>query len=204
MMADVPQRLILAATPLFAARGFAGASVRAICAAAETNANAVTYHFGSKQKLYAAVILGIGERRLASARRLLDLPARSTEELESRLILFAEETMISWLEEPGVLTILLAELQQGFRNCGPEAMEGLEAQMRVLIGFLTSAQQAGLIREGVDIAIMAGGLVERLNTQIMHADVIAAQHGKSIEEPSYRRYWVEQVVGMMLRGACQR
>src|SRR5260370_41917087 len=49
-------RLLVAARTLFAQRGFAGASVRAITQRARANLGAVTYHFGSKQALYATVL----------------------------------------------------------------------------------------------------------------------------------------------------
>ncbi|MEJ2677631.1 MAG: TetR family transcriptional regulator, partial [Gemmatimonadota bacterium] len=53
---DTATALIQAATRLFAARGYAGTSIRAITAEAGANLGAVTYHFGTKQKLYAAVL----------------------------------------------------------------------------------------------------------------------------------------------------
>ena len=48
------QRLLDASRKLFADKGFSGASVRAITQLAGANLGAVTYHFGSKQALYAA------------------------------------------------------------------------------------------------------------------------------------------------------
>lgn len=48
--------LLNAARNLFAKHGFEGASVRQITAAAHTNLGAVTYHFGSKRKLYETVL----------------------------------------------------------------------------------------------------------------------------------------------------
>jgi AcrR family transcriptional regulator len=51
-----PVALLLAARRLFADHGFDGASVRAITNAAETNLGAITYHFGSKRRLYEAVM----------------------------------------------------------------------------------------------------------------------------------------------------
>lgn len=45
-------RLLEAAGRLFAQKGFAGATVAEICAAAEANIAAVNYHFGGKENLY--------------------------------------------------------------------------------------------------------------------------------------------------------
>ncbi|MCO4747086.1 MAG: TetR/AcrR family transcriptional regulator [Proteobacteria bacterium] len=200
-MTTVPARLIAAATELFASRGYEGTSVRAICSAAETNLNAVSYHFGGKKGLYVAVLHGVGERRLASAQRILATPAATSAELETRLVLFAEETIASWLQEPGVLNILQAELAQGFRNSGPEAFESLAAQSRVLVAFLTSARDDGLLRSDVDVEMMAGGLSERISTQVMYVDTLHERFGNSIKNQEYRSYWVRQVIGLLLHGA---
>lgn len=48
--------LLEAALGVFARNGFDGASIRAITREAGTNLGAVTYHFGSKRKLYAEVL----------------------------------------------------------------------------------------------------------------------------------------------------
>jgi len=203
-MSAVPARLLSAATALFAARGYEGTSVRAICSAAQTNLNAVTYHFGGKQALYAAVIQGVGERRLASAHRILAHPAATPAELETRLVLFAEETLASWLEEPGVLKILMAELQQGFRNCGEEALAPLAEHSAVVNAFLTAAQGDGLLRGSVDVDIVVGSLLERLNGQVLYAGVVQSQYGTSILDPDYRRHWVQQTIALLLHGAAER
>jgi TetR/AcrR family transcriptional regulator, regulator of cefoperazone and chloramphenicol sensitivity len=50
------ERLIGAATRVFAERGFNDTTVREISALAGANLAAVNYHFGSKDKLYAAVL----------------------------------------------------------------------------------------------------------------------------------------------------
>jgi AcrR family transcriptional regulator len=63
-------RLLREARGLFARHGYEGASVRAITAEAGANLGAVTYHFGSKQGLYEAVLdmlLGPLEEKLAVA-----------------------------------------------------------------------------------------------------------------------------------------
>jgi TetR/AcrR family transcriptional regulator, regulator of cefoperazone and chloramphenicol sensitivity len=50
------ERLLSAATQVFADRGFKETTVREICALAGANLAAVNYHFGSKDKLYSAVL----------------------------------------------------------------------------------------------------------------------------------------------------
>ena len=53
---DVKQRLIEAATRLFASGGFDGVGIREIAAEADVNSAMVAYHFGSKEGLYRAVL----------------------------------------------------------------------------------------------------------------------------------------------------
>jgi AcrR family transcriptional regulator len=49
-------KIIKAASRAFAQYGYEGASIRAIVAEADVNQAAVNYHFGSKEKLYRAVL----------------------------------------------------------------------------------------------------------------------------------------------------
>ena len=50
--------LLSEATSIFAEKGYAKASTREICAAAGLNVAAIHYHFGGKEGLYRAVLLG--------------------------------------------------------------------------------------------------------------------------------------------------
>jgi len=53
---DSRDRLIEAATPLFAHKGYAAVSIRELAEAANTNSALISYYFGGKEGLYAAVL----------------------------------------------------------------------------------------------------------------------------------------------------
>ena len=53
---DTRERLLAAAGPIFAKKGFSTATVREICQAAEVNVAAVNYHFRDKERLYIEAV----------------------------------------------------------------------------------------------------------------------------------------------------
>jgi TetR/AcrR family transcriptional regulator, regulator of cefoperazone and chloramphenicol sensitivity len=56
-MDDTRQRLLQAATEIFAEKGYDAATVREICGRAQANLALVNYHFGDKMELYSEVLL---------------------------------------------------------------------------------------------------------------------------------------------------
>jgi TetR/AcrR family transcriptional regulator, regulator of cefoperazone and chloramphenicol sensitivity len=74
---DTRQRLLEAATTLFAEYGFHRTTVRDIAELADVNLAAANYHFGSKRDLYLEVLrAGFAGIRAAIARRHADVPPR--------------------------------------------------------------------------------------------------------------------------------
>src|SRR4051795_11390090 len=66
-------RIVAAALEEFAARGFKGASMDAIAARTHTTRGLINYYFGSKEKLYIAVLEQVyGEIRDAEVKLDLD------------------------------------------------------------------------------------------------------------------------------------
>jgi TetR/AcrR family transcriptional regulator len=66
------ERILEVAYAVFAEHGYAGTSVRRICARAEVNAAAMHYHWGSKERLWQAVIERTSARLMASMGGAID------------------------------------------------------------------------------------------------------------------------------------
>ena len=103
-------RLLSAAGPVFAERGFAGATVREICAAAEVNIASVGYHFRDKMGLYREVIQGIRDSR---AKRF---PEPDNDGIDpQRSLYLLVKTLLSRMLAPGALDwetqLLMREMQ---------------------------------------------------------------------------------------------
>jgi TetR/AcrR family transcriptional regulator, regulator of cefoperazone and chloramphenicol sensitivity len=111
------ERLLDAAERLFAARGFAGTSVREIAEEAGTNLGAINYHFRSKENLYAEVF----SRRIARMREEFLGPLQSDSnltggDLEAALSAFGKAFLAAKGMDP-------ADRQRGRDLCARELIE---------------------------------------------------------------------------------
>lgn len=99
-------RILKEAAQLFAAHGYAGASIRQIATAADVNVSMIAYYFQGKEGLYRSVVEYHID--LFAAELTKKLTAVST--FEGRLRLFVEQLMDSLLVESDILKIVIREL----------------------------------------------------------------------------------------------
>jgi AcrR family transcriptional regulator len=126
------ERLLRAATRLFADNGYRGASVRDICNLAGANPGAVSYHFGGKRQLYRAVL-----RRAAD--ELADLgprPEAANGEAEQIVLVDALRRLFQrMLSDDASTRLLLRDLADG----GAVAVESLTPPLRTAFEQLAAA-----------------------------------------------------------------
>jgi AcrR family transcriptional regulator len=146
-------RLLRTAQRLFAERGYAGTSVRQITAQARANLGAITYHFGSKERLHHAVLTGLftplAERISAEA----DAGSAPLAALERIVIIYFEY----FREHPDLPRLMLQELSQA----GPFPPELARQQRRVreaIVTLISRGQADGSVRPGMPM-LMALGVV---------------------------------------------
>jgi len=90
------ERLLEAAGKVFAEKGFRATTVRGVCKKAGANIAAVNYHFGGKNKLYAAVLSSIV--RYAMTKYPPDLGQAEAETPEERLYAFVRGFLLRVLD----------------------------------------------------------------------------------------------------------
>ena len=125
-------RLLQAATRLFADNGYRGASVRDICNLAGANPGAISYHFGGKRQLYRTVL-----RRAAAGLAEMG-PATDNESGERKPVgvLDALKKVLDRMQSDDAATrLLLRDLADG----GSVAIESLTPPLRTAFEQLATA-----------------------------------------------------------------
>lgn len=137
------ERLIEVARPLFAQRGYEGTSVRAVTAAAEANLGAITYHFGSKEGLYFAVLKSAWGPTLARLER-----AAGEHELPLDRLKAAVRALFASIDgHPELAPIMLREISRS-GSVSPPIQESVRRLFTFLSGLIQAGQADGTIVSG--------------------------------------------------------
>jgi AcrR family transcriptional regulator len=135
--------LLLAGREAFARAGFDGATIRDITGKADANLGAVTYHFGSKRALYAAVL---AEALEPVRRRVQEAAAASgdpIDRIEAAVRAFFEHLRAS----PEMPRLMLQEVSAG--RPPPQAVADImRATLTLLADLVRMGQKDGSIRSG--------------------------------------------------------
>lgn len=138
-------RICEAAEPVFAARGFYGANVRELAAAAGTPTASLLHHFPTKEKLYAAVLGEVAAELETVFDGVLDRPEPHRDRLAAAI-----EAYLDWsASSPARSNLLLRELLDNparLRAAG----EGVHLVLAPLVDrlrrFIRAGQRAGAFR----------------------------------------------------------
>lgn len=188
---DVPERLLAVAADLFAREGFDAVSVRKITSRAKANLGAVTYHFGSKEELFHAVIDRIG---VPFSHRFISIAAGAGTPLDR---ICGIVTMV--LTEPNLPapTLILRALATD-RPLPPPLRELMQRNLATIAGLIREGQSNGSIREGepnlLALSVMAQPFLLRMAFRIPR-DIV----GVDRSDPATQRAVVQHVVTTITR-----
>ena len=141
-------RIVQAAIDEFASRGFKGASMDAIAARTHTTRTLINYYFGSKEKVYLAVLEHV-YAEIRQAEGELDLDHLAPVAAIRRIVQF---TFDYYLSHEGFVRLVVAENQAKGRHLKKSrAMRTLNRPIiDTLGGVIARGQAAGKFRPDVD------------------------------------------------------
>lgn len=173
--------LTSAARALFAQKGFDGTSVRAITDRAGANLGSITYHFGSKKALYAAVLdEGLGPL----ADRVVAVAA-SEGSARERMTRIVEAYFDHFRTQPDIPHLLLQEVAAG-KAPPPEVVEILHRVMGTLVQLHAEGVEDGSLRDGPPL-LTALSVVAQPIYMTLVAPMLAKVGGFDLFDPETRR-----------------
>lgn len=107
-----PEDFIAAATGLFAAKGYYGASIAMIAAELDLTKQALLHHFGSKDALYERVLTGVADRMMLLLMEVQEDAETPEKRLEAFFISYLEQALAGASDSRLMLRELLDDRQQ--------------------------------------------------------------------------------------------
>jgi TetR/AcrR family transcriptional regulator len=137
------EALLVAATALFADRGFAGATVDAIAVRARVNKAMINYYFRGKQGLYTAILKRDFEWALTRLAELEEQPSRADAKLSRFVAIFGELHQ----RRPGLSAMMLREAMSGGRGLDPELLPNMRRIFEAVQSIVAQGVAEGTFRE---------------------------------------------------------
>ena len=195
------QSIVEAATAAFSQYGFRGASVRDICSRAGASANAITYHFGSKEQLYRHILDSFASLQLDHAKAVLSAEPKSQQEFAIRLELFFEQLLDAYIENRQTIRIMFREFEQLLPHGDDGGVIGEMVRTSFAIAdFIKRAIDLGFVRADADPDIVAGLLMDRLVGQARFVDAHEIFFDASTLDFTYRAHWVRATLAIVFDG----
>jgi TetR/AcrR family transcriptional regulator len=197
---DTRQRLVKAATEVFAEKGFAGATVKEISDRAGVNISLISYHFNGKEGIFRTCLEDFAHGRLKEAEQVLTLP-ESKEDLKAKLKIWMQQFLRCHVEDADVCTILHREniAENKFMW---EIFEGTFLKtFEAMVNFLEAARKKGILRKELDCNVATQIIFGFLVHMGRNQEAQKKHFGKSIADDKYRAHFAEQAIGIVLNGA---
>lgn len=154
---DCKANLIAATTPFFAEKGYRGVGVRELAQAAGVNISMISYYFGGKERLYAAVLT----EQFATLRRVAELKDMDQDPMK-KFELYVRATVARYRKSPYLLRFYTSELTNPtpcFETIVKPAIRGV---LQILIDTFSDGLSHKQFREGLnptDTALALAGMI---------------------------------------------
>lgn len=153
--------ILIAATELFAKKGYAGSSIREICKSAGVTKPVLYYHFRSKEHLYQELMLDLFNQTRKTLLRMSSFKGS----LRDRLVLYVSSEFRNCKRDPNGVRLLFRMM------FSPEGeyphfnfVQEFQRERMLVAGFITRAKQPGA---GPDPELLSTALMGMILIEIL-------------------------------------
>lgn len=155
---DCRENIIASAIPLFAAKGLNGVSVRELASASGVNLSMISYYFGGKEGLYAAVLT----EQFAILGKLEEIEQMDIDTLQ-KFELYVRATVSRYRKSPYLLRFYTSELTNPTACFETIVKPAIKKVVQMLLDTLTDGLTHEKFREGLDPADTVLALAGMIN-----------------------------------------
>lgn len=182
------RRLLDAARTQFARHGYEAATVRNLARAAEVNLAAITYHFGSKRRLYGEVLMELVGPLGARIEWVSRAPVAPLARLERAVRAFFDHIAA----HPEMPPLMVREMASG-AQVAEEITYAVRRALAALVGIIKEGQQDGSIRQGDPLLLALSTIAQPVYLNLARP-ALAAVTGLDQNDPATRERLVEHAV----------
>lgn len=188
--------ILAAAEELFAARGFAGTSIREIARKAGVTGAMLHYYFGNKETLYTTLL----DKAVAGIRSLIAETAASPEPASARLTRFIEADADYILRHANLTRIVFREMLAGGKELVKVFQKYRVNNYAMLRDIMTEGVRRKELRE-LDIELAPISLMGMLMVFQLFRPVIAVALNRPVYDDAFIRRVAAHTADLFLNGA---
>lgn len=192
---DTRQVIIDVAARLFAERGMDGVSVREITREARVNLGAITYHFGSKEALFADVILEKIQPLIEIGAEVSASSNTPSEKLKQILL----RSSLHILNRDPSLKAFFAESLQGGKRLPKKGVEAIAERNRKVSAILHEGIQRGEFR-ACDVDCATWVFFGMVMPYVLHQPLMNPEHRRGPYEEKFVRGVVDEALNIFFNG----
>lgn len=191
---DAREKLLVAATKLFAEKGYAGVSIRQLGEEAGVNSAMISYYFGSKEGLYESVITAQYESLLGKFEKIAAIEADAPEKIR----MYAEVIRKNHTEDQPLMARLIQGELTSPTDCMEKVVRKYTVRMAQLVtGILRDGMESGCFRRDVEPVFAALSLAGMLNFYFIVREVTQSIVPYSAERDAA---FIEEALKIYLKG----
>ena len=165
---DSRENIIASAIPLFAAKGLNGVGVRELAGAADVNLSMISYYFGGKEGLYAAVL----KEQFAILDKIDEIDHMEIDTLQ-KFELYIRATVARYRKNPYLLRFYTSELTNPTPCFETIVKPAIKKVVQMLVDTFTDGLSHEKFRDGLDPADTVLALAGMINFYFLIEPVTA-------------------------------